>query len=77
MDDELKYVNLKNQLNRVRVKLNSVLDNYDKLIVLAKESIIIDDEVDGYNEFKEIETKLNNIKNNLTTEVIPRINDKI
>ena len=44
---------------------------------MAKGAILIDGEVDGQEEFESIRIKLKSIRNDLTNEVIPRVNNKI
>lgn len=77
MNNSSEILILQQKLFDIKNLLDNALIEYDKLFVLTKKSILVDDEVDGYDEFKIIEKKLNNVRNNLVNEIIPKVNDKL
>ena len=72
-----KYITLQKGLYRIKNKINNAIEEYGDLFSLTKEGILIDEEVDGQDEFESIRRKLKSIRNDLINEVIPRVNNKI
>ena len=72
-----KYIKLQKGLYRIKNKINNALDEYEELFSLTKKGIFIDNEVDGQDEFENVQKKLKSIRNDLVNEVIPRVNNKI
>ena len=72
-----KYINLRKKLYRIKNKINNAMDEYDELFNLTKKGILIDEEVDGQDDFDSIKNKLKSIRSDLVNEVIPRVNNKI
>ena len=72
-----KYIKLQKKLKSIRNKISDALDEYDELFNLTKKGILIDNEVDGQDDFESIQKKLKSIRSDLVNEVIPRVNNKI
>ena len=72
-----KYIKLQKGLYRIKSKINNAMEEYDELFSLTKKGILIDGEVDGQDDFENIQKKLKAIRSDLVNEVIPRVNNKI
>ena len=72
-----KYIKLQKKLKSIRNKIFDALDEYDELFNLTKKGILINNEVDGQDDFESIQKKLKSIRSDLVNEVIPRVNNKI
>lgn len=72
-----KYIKLQKGLYRIKNRINNAMEECDELFSLTKKGILIDGEVDGQDDFENIQKKLKSIRSDLVNEVIPRVNNKI
>ena len=72
-----KYIKLQKKLKSIRNKISDALDEYDELFNLTKKGILINNEVDGQDDFENVQKKLKSIRYDIVNEVLPRINNKI
>lgn len=72
-----KYLNLQSNLYDIRIKLTSLIEDYDLLKSSVKNALLIDDKIVEEELFSLISKELGNVFTELTDNVIPSINNKI
>lgn len=80
MEDEIlrrKYYNLRSKLYNIENRLESIEESYNDLKNKINESFLIDDKIVKQTLFKSLGEECQDIYNELSNRIIPRINNKI
>ena len=80
MNDEMLRVNyriLKDRLNVIKGKMNLLDDLYEDLVLTIKDSFCVDDDLVFEEELSNIKKDYIYINNELVSDVIPYVNNKI
>lgn len=79
MNEELKqnYIILRNNMYNIRQNIDNTIELYNELLANLKNGILTDNEIIYNNEFNKNLKSLKNVRNEVTTEVLVSINNKI
>ena len=77
VENKVKYEKLKEEFNIIKLEFDNLIQITDDLCNELKESIVIDKEYYQYDNLLDISNKINNIIEEINSELLSKINENI
>ena len=77
METKAKYQYLKKRLYEIKNNLDELGNSYNDLEIMIKKNIEIDNEMPERNQLNNLQKNQKNISNEISSIIIPMINNKI